>query len=234
MNKDLKFINEHIANRMKFDDCFNEETMQQKANKAFYAVWTNYIFINPTTENLRELKEEDFSIIKKLSYGTKNRLQSYIAFHLNRDHYDMMFNELTEDQAYTVIRMCEEVFEDTKILVDWWRSPVESGSVTGEEWFQECKERFQKQKFIDRLGFCFIDMETKRFLLIDDNGVSWTTDQKEATRFNMRKEGLIQDQSDVSVQKTVEKQVDLIIKKNSLKMFHQSRDKAANDVFVEV
>lgn len=237
MNKDLKFITEHIENRMAFDDCFKEETMSQKAKKAFYAVWTNYIFINPTTENLRELKEEDYAVIKKLSYGAKNRLQSYIAFHLNKSHYELFFDDITnEDQAYSIIHMCEEVFNDTKILVDWWRNPVTDDGLTGEEWFKNCKEQFQKKKMIERVGFCFINMAMKKFLIVEDSGISWTTEQSKATRFNLRdgKTKEIMDQNLESTQKQVESAVAKLVSMDNMKIFHQAKEETANNLYVEM
>lgn len=234
LKNDLKFINEHIAERITFDDIYKEKTMQERAKKAAYVVWTNYIFINPTTENLRDVKEEDYPTIKKLSYGAKNRLQSYLAFHLNKDHYEMSFDQLTEDQSYSVIRMCEEIFEDTKILVDWWRNPVENMSITGEDWFKQCKERFQHQKMINRLGFCFIDLNTKEFLIVSNDGMSWTRDQEMATRFNYSDaDKKIKDQKSTAVTYAMDKKIKGIAVSRKLKMFTQSRNEMANDFIME-
>lgn len=233
INKDKKFIQEHIENPMSFDDYQKEATINEQAKKAFYAVWSNYIFINPTTQNLRELKESDYAIIKKLTYGAKNRLQSYIAFHLNRDHYEMNFMDLNEDQAYTVIRMCEEVFEDTKLLVDWWRNPVSvNDSQTGEEWFKVCKEKFQHQKQINKLGFSFIDLVKKRFLLLKNGEVFWTTNQDEATRFNLMSENKILDQD--KFHNEIDEKVSSLIGLKGLKSFHQGRGEGETDFFFEV
>lgn len=231
--KDNAFIEEHITNRQPFEAYEKEVTLQDKAKKAFYAVWSNWVFINPTTENLRDVTPEQYGIIKKLSYGTKNRLQSYIAYHLNRDHYEMNFSELTEDQSFAVVEMCREVFDETKLLVDWWRKPlVDNPQRTGEEWFQDCKERFQRRKLINKLGFCFIDLTKKEFLVCEDGKISWTTEQELATRFNYEKDEEIQDQEKQETMNKVEHIVKVFTKNKNMKMFVQQRNEKANDLFV--
>lgn len=195
-DKNTPFMEEHIFSRIKFEDHEKEETPQTKAAKAFYAVWSNYIFINPTTENLRETLPEQYAIIKKLSYGAKNRLQAYIAYHLKKDHYDMRFENFNDMEVYSTIEMCREIFDDTKILFDWWRDPISSEiNQTGEDWFQECRERFQHRKQINKLAYLIINLKTKMFLHYDGEKVSWTRIQKDATNFNIVKNDLIEDQS---------------------------------------
>ncbi len=232
-NKDNAFIQEHIVNRQPFDAYENESKMQDKAKKAFYAVWSNWVFINPTTENLRSLEPEQYAIIKKMSYGTKNRLQSYIAYHLNRDHYDMHMDEFSEDQSFAVIEMCREVFEETKLLVDWWRKPLQDEpTLSGEEWFKRSKERFQHRKLINKRAFCFIDLSTKQFLTCVDGKIDWTRDQEMATRFNSVTDELIADQENQKTFDKVEKIIKVFTKNNNLKMFIQQRNEKANDLFV--
>lgn len=233
LNKDKAFIEEHIVNRQPFEAYEKEETMQSKAKKAFYAVWSNWVFINPTTENLRSVTPDQYATIKKLSYGTKNRLQSYIAYHLNRDHYEMHFQDFNEEQSLAVIEMCREVFEETKLLVDWWRKPLQDDpTMSGEDWFKDCKERFQRRKQINKLGFCFIDLSKKRFLVCIDGEISWTEDQDLATRFNYAKNEEIEDQENEKTMNKVETVVKAFTKNNNLKMFVQHRNEKANDLFV--
>lgn len=224
-SKDRLFIEEHIFSRNDFDDYLKEDTHQKRANKAFYAVWTNYIFINPVTENLRELQPEQYSIIKKLTYSAKNRLQSYIAFHLNKDHYGMRFEDFTEMESISTIEMCREIFYDTKILVDWWRKPVnQDTSQTGEQWFQECKEKYQRRKQINRLGYLFINLKTKQFLIYDGEQVAWTRNQNDATLFNTMTNELIDDQSltesKIKIAQNIKKITKNAVKMEDLKMFN--------------
>ncbi len=223
IDKNLSFMEEHIFSRTGFDKCLKEKTIQDQANKAFYSVWTNYIFNNPTTENLRDLKPENFQVIKKLSYGAKNRLQSYIAYNLNKDHYDFKMHEFTENESIYTIEMCREIFEDTKILVDWWRNPLSNeDDRTGEEWFQASKEAFQDRKRINRVGFLFINLDNNHFLKISDAGITWEKEQKNATILNFTKSGQILDQNLPNVQS----QLLALMKKttgvNNLKGFHTS------------
>lgn len=236
--KDTAFINEHILNRISFEDIYKQEIIQNRAKKAFYAVWTNWVFINPKTENLQELKESDFFLIKKLSYGTKNRLQSYLAFHINKDHYDMDFESLTEEESYSIIQMCEEIFNDSYILVNWWRSEIQRNDEleerqTGEEWFKKSKEKFQNQKLINKLGFCFIDLMKKRFLILKEDQLFWTQDQTMATRFILSEKGIMLDQEKESVKEEAEKMIEMKTKMSGLKMFLQQRNQNANEINIE-
>lgn len=215
---DKDFIVEHIENRKDFDECLKEETPQMQASKAFYNVWSNYIFINPTTENLRNLEPENYTLIKKLSYGAKNRLQSFIAYHLNTDHYEMQFSELDNKESDYVVELCRSVYENTKILIDWWRKPLnEEQEMTGEGWFQECKERFQKQKHIDRAGFVFIDLNKRQFLKIENDEIYWTNDDKQATRFNKKVDDIIMDQNDKQIENAVSEYVREFLNRSSMK-----------------
>lgn len=232
-DKDLSFMDEHIFGRKPFDQYENEETHQKKANKAFYAVWTNYIFINPTTENLRETTPEQYAIIKKLTFGAKNRLQAYVAYHLNKDHYEMRFEDFDEMQSFTTIEMCREIFNDTKILFDWWRSPMSNeNSQTGEEWFQECRERFQHRKQINKLGFLVINLKIKEFLIYDGESIRWTKNQKEATHFNCIKDGLIEDQSTnetkVKMALKLKEVTNGVVDLQDLKLFNSVKEQNSN------
>lgn len=237
--KDELFINEHILNRISFDDIYKEKTIQNKARRAFYAVWTNWIFINPKTENLQALNPEDYGMIKKLSYGTKNRLQSYLAFHLERDHYEMNFDDFSDNESYSTIQMCEEVFNDTYLLVNWWRSNIQTRDLTetlqtGEEWFQKSKEKFQHQKLVNKIGYCFIDLLKKRFLVVKEEDIFWTTEQEMATRFNLKEnteKSLILDQETESNKEEIITNVMKIVNNKNLKVFLQQRNQKSNEVF---
>lgn len=234
-NKDTKFINEHILNRMPFDDCFKEETIQEQAQKAFYAVWSNWVFINPTTENLRDVTPADYATIKKLSYGTKNRLQSYIAFHLNKDHYGMDFKLFTHDESFSVINMCAELFEDTKILVDWWRTPVSTAeSLTGEEWFKVCKLRFMHRKQINKIGFVFFDLNKKEYITMIDGKFSWITEQDDATRFNLIENDLIVDQELESTKEIIFDKINKTLKLDTLKCFVKGNSDTAKPFLIDI
>ncbi|MBM24252.1 MAG: hypothetical protein CL760_00910 [Chloroflexi bacterium] len=237
--KDELFINEHILNRITIEDAFKEDTMQKKAKKAFYAVWTNWIFINPKTENLRAIEKKSYPIIKNLSYGAKNRLQSYLAFHLNRDHYDMNFESFTEEEAYSSIQMCEEIFADSYLLVSWWLSKIptinnENFNLTGEEWFKLSKEKFQRQKIINKLGFCFIDLNKKRFLSVRDNEIFWVPKQEQATRFNVKggKKMMILDQENDRIKNLVQDYVEKLTGNKSLKQFIQQTTESTEEIFI--
>lgn len=224
-NKDYKFIEEHILDRKPFDEYLKEETIQEQAQKAFYSVWANWIFINPTTKNLRNVTEDDYATIKKLSYGTKNRLQSYIAFHLKKDHYHMDFKTFSVEESFTTIKLCEEIFDDTKILVDWWRASVSvDNRMTGEEWFQKCKVKFMHRKQINKIGFVFIDLNTNKFLKMVEGEAVLISEQDDATRFNLIHNDLIVDQEIPQTKDILNSKVKTLTNLNNLKIFIKAKD----------
>lgn len=223
-DKDLHFMKEHIFKRVLIDEYLKEDTIQKQANRAFYSTWTNFIFNNPKTENLRELKESDYAIIKKLTFGAKNRLQSYLAYHLNKDHYDLLFTRLSDEAAIASIEMCLEIYNDTKILVDWWRNPIDETNQTGEEWFQKCKEKHQHQKNVNRVGFLFINLVAKTFLKVENNKFYWTKKQSDATLFNVvDKDGIILDQNEKETQTILLTNLQKEMSLKNLKMFFGNR-----------